>query len=182
MRSLDYTSGDGYWQRVSGGLDFGRGYTRAPMSPRYWLPPVLWIAVIFAASSDPFSTSHSAPWLATVLEAILGHPLPPSRFEVVHFVVRKLAHLTEYGILSALLFRAMRADAERLWNLRWAVGATIVAAIVAALDEWHQVYVPSRTGAISDVGIDILGALLAQVLIRSGQLLLPREKVPRSGG
>lgn len=130
---------------------------------RYWLPPILWAAVIFAGSSSAFGAPNTAPVLATILNAVLGHLLTPSQFEMVHFLVRKAAHLGEYGIFGALVFRAIRADREG-WNWRWALAAIVIAALYAASDEWHQSFVPSRTASAWDVLIDATGASLAQVL------------------
>ncbi len=138
---------------------------------RFWLPPALWTAVIFAASTDFFSSAHSAPWLASIIDAILGHPLPPSQFDVLHFVVRKAGHLTEYGILGALLFRAIRGERFERWSLRWGFSAVALATIVGAADEWHQAFVPSRTASPLDVLIDTIGATIAQILIRAAQVL-----------
>jgi len=39
-----------------------------------------------------------------------------------------------------------------------------ISAAVAGLDEWHQLFVPSRTASPMDVLIDTIGAALAQVL------------------
>jgi VanZ family protein len=74
-----------------------------------------------------------------------------------------------YFTLSFFLFRAWRATlrlpwAPR-WALRWAAIAFFMSALVASLDEWHQTFIPSRTGAISDVMLDSFAALTAQVLI-----------------
>lgn len=143
------------------------------MSARYWLPPAIWTCVILLASFDPFSASHSGPLLETIINAIVGHPLPPAQFDAVHFLVRKAAHLTEYGILSALLFRAARGERPQ-WKMRWSAVAVLLAAIVASLDEWHQTFVPSRTGKLSDVFIDTACATVAQILIRVAQVLFCR--------
>lgn len=130
---------------------------------RYWLPPILWAAVIFAASSNALSAPNTASILAMILNAVLGHPLPLSQFDMVHFLVRKAAHLGEYAIFGALVFRAIRAGREG-WNWRWALAAIVIAALYAASDEWHQSFVPSRTASAWDVLIDATGATLAQVL------------------
>jgi VanZ family protein len=135
----------------------------ARVAIRLWLPPLLWTALIFSASNDRFSSGHSAPWLVMLIDAIVGHSLTPSQFEAIHIAVRKAAHLTEYGILGALLFRAFRAERGG-WNPRWALAAILIAAAVGALDEWHQVFVPSRTASPLDVLFDAAGAVLAQVL------------------
>ena len=46
-----------------------------------------------------------------------------------------------------------------------AIMALLGTALVASCDEWHQTFIPSRTGAISDVMLDSFAALTAQVLI-----------------
>ena len=143
------------------------------MSPRYWLPPALWTCVILLASFDPFSASHSGPLLETIITAIVGHPLPPAQFDLVHFLVRKAAHLAEYGILGALLLRAVR-DERKGWSVRWSAAAVLIAAVVASTDEWHQTLMPSRTGTVSDVVLDTVGAAVAQILIRAAQVLFCR--------
>ena len=131
---------------------------------RFWVPPILWTALIFAASSASFSSARTADWLATLINAIAGGPIAPDRFEVLHSAIRKAAHLTEYGILGALLLRAFRAESGRKWDIRWALAAVAISAAVAGLDEWHQLFVPSRTASPMDVLIDTIGAALAQVL------------------
>lgn len=140
------------------------------MSPRYWLPPALWTCVILLASFDTFSASHSGPLLETIITAIVGHPLLPAQFDAVHFLVRKAAHLTEYGILGALLFRAVRNE-RKGWSVRWSAAAVLIAAVVASTDEWHQTLIPSRTGTVSDMFLDTAGAAVAQILIRVAQVL-----------
>ncbi len=137
----------------------------ARTSLRYWLPPLLWIAVIATGSSDLMSSAHTGLWLNDVIKAVIGHPLPAPEFAELHFLLRKSAHLLEYGILSALWFRALRGD-DRRWRISWAVTAILLTAAVASLDEWHQAYIPSRTSSPRDVLIDTTGATLAQIIMR----------------
>ena len=135
----------------------------ARVAIRLWLPPILWTAVILAGSNEQFSSGHSEPWLATLINAILGHPLTPSQFGALNFIVRRAAHLVEYGILGALLFRAFRAERGG-WSARWVLAAIAGAAVIGALDEWHQMFVPSRTASVSDVVFDTASAALVQML------------------
>ena len=82
--------------------------------------------------------------------------------------LRKAGHFVGYFTLSALLFRSWRATFPRLstrWCLQWGTLAFFASALVSALDEWHQTYLPSRTGALHDVVLDSLAALAAQVTI-----------------
>lgn len=139
----------------------------------YWLPPILWSAVILSASTDLFSGAHTESVLEQIFVWLLGHSVLPSTLDTINFLIRKSAHLTEYGILSALTFRAFRGQQES-WKPRWAVGAVLLAACLASVDEIHQTFVPSRTGTWHDVVLDAAGATVAQILIRAAQVLLFR--------
>ena len=139
----------------------------------YWLPPVVWAAVILSASTDAFSMSNTGSWLEWIT-AMLGHPLKASTGELVNYVIRKIAHITEYGVLSALLFRALRGEQSR-WSIRWAAGAVALAVLVASLDEFHQTLIASRTGTWHDVVLDAAGAAIMQITIRAAQMLLFRS-------
>jgi VanZ family protein len=113
-----------------------------------WLPALLWMAVIFA-----FSTRHGG-----------GH-LPAAEV-----ALRKLAHVTEYFVLTALLLRALRRS-----QVTSAVAVAIVAALAyAASDEWHQSFVPGRTATPRDVAIDGIGIALGAIAVTRSRL---RERI-----
>jgi len=131
---------------------------------RYKLPAIVWTAFIFLASSDAFSAPHTGSILQSIAVFVLGHPLSDTTYELAHLTIRKLAHLTEYGILGYLWFRAVRRE-EPGWTMRWSVTAVLIAIAVAAADETHQAFVPSRTASPLDVLIDTCGAVLAQLAV-----------------
>lgn len=139
----------------------------------YWPPPILWTVVILLASTDAFSGSNTASLLERIT-VWFGHPLAAPMGELVNHVIRRIAHVTEYGILSALLFRALRGE-QTHWSLRWGIGAVLLAALVASIDEFHQTFVPSRTGTWHDAVLDTAGAAAAQIIIRAAQVLLFRR-------
>ncbi len=130
---------------------------------RYWLPAVLWTCVVLAASTDAFSSQNTGSILARVATALFGH-INPATFELVHFLIRKAAHLTEYGILGLLWFRAWRGVRVG-WYWKWGLFGVAIVLVVASADEIHQTFVPSRTGEFSDVVLDLFGALIAQFLL-----------------
>ncbi len=136
----------------------------------YWLPPIAWAAMILAASSDVFSASHTGGWIE-VLISWLGRSLSPAALDLLNHILRKIGHVTAYGMLSALSFRALRGGRPR-WNPRWAIGAIALAALVASIDEYHQSFIPSRTGTWHDVVLDTAAAILVQITIRAAQVLL----------
>jgi VanZ family protein len=80
----------------------------------------------------------------------------------LHDFLRKCAHVGEYFIFGALLFRAFRTP-EYGWQWRWAVLAITAAALYASSDEIHQIVVPSRGASIWDALLDTSGASVAQL-------------------
>jgi VanZ family protein len=125
----------------------------------YWLPVLIWMAVIFSASSDRMSFSHSSRIIAPILHWLF----PDISDQTVHaivFAVRKAAHVTEYAILALLVWRALRkpnATNPRPWLWSHAGSALLFVALYATTDEIHQAFVPSRQASVWDVLLDTLG-------------------------
>ncbi len=138
-----------------------------------WWPALLWGAVIFTASTDTFSSEHTASVIGTALHWFVPH-LSAATFEMIHFFIRKTAHLTEYFIFYLLLYRGIRG-ARIGWHWSWAFTAWLIAAAYAALDEFHQSFVASRTASVWDSLLDSAGALIALLVL----FLLYRLRRPR---
>ena len=84
---------------------------------------------------------------------------------LLHALIRKSAHVTEYFIFSLFLLHGIRAGRKE-WRLRWALIAIGVAALYASSDEFHQIFVPGRHASPYDVMItNVAGATLAQVAV-----------------
>jgi len=127
-----------------------------------WAPVAAWAAVIFTASTGWFAGSRTESVVVPFLAWLFPHASPETLLEI-HAVLRKLGHFTEYFILGVLIARALRD--ERGWQLHHALMAIALAASYAVTDELHQRFVPGRTAAASDVGIDTLGAITAQLVL-----------------
>lgn len=99
-----------------------------------WIPPALWMALIFWLSSIPgLKSDFSFDW-----------------------TLRKCAHAAEYAVLAGLLARAFNGT----WTLGPAASWLLPAAAAlayAASDEFHQTFVPKRSGSVLDVAIDAAG-------------------------
>jgi VanZ family protein len=107
-----------------------------------WLPVFLWCALIYYFSSIPELKSDL-----------------PSQWD---FVLRKIAHMAEYGILVFLFFRA---TVQKL-NFRKSIAYSIVFSITYALtDEYHQLFVFGRQGSLADVFIDGIGVFFTTFLV-----------------
>ena len=151
-------------------MKYGRGQLPRNLKPEtrnflvYRLPAIIWTAIVLAASTNAFSGAQTGRFLEALLGTLLNK-VPYGLLEAANLTIRKLAHLTEYGILAWLLYRA-RGDTQRAWDLRWARFALVGVLTVASIDEVHQHFVPSRVGSPVDVAIDVLGAILALVIMR----------------
>ncbi len=119
------------------------------------------MAVIFLASSDAGSAEHSGRIVGRLLLWLgLAPRMSPDQFAAVNHYVRKAGHLTEYAILAALLHRAL-ARGKRRWSPGRVGAVLMIAALFAATDEFHQMFVPSRTPAGWDVLLDTIGAAVS---------------------
>jgi VanZ family protein len=132
-----------------------------------WIAAILWLIVIAIESSAYLSAHNTSRILYPVLHFLFG--MNWERFEYWHFYIRKSGHVFGYGLLSILLFRAWRetlpAMSDEKWTSRWAIIAVLGTALVASLDEWHQSFLPSRTGTPRDVLLDTCAGIAAQILL-----------------
>lgn len=103
---------------------------------RLWIPVIVWAAVIFYFSSIPD--------LRTKLE--------------YDFILRKIAHIVEYLILTFFLYRAFRGSFS-MNVFRLFIYPALFSFLYAVSDEIHQSFVPGRNCAIGDVLIDTIGIL-----------------------
>ena len=125
------------------------------------------MALIFCASGDVLSHQRTSRFLGPLLYWLLPF-LSQASLDVIEFCVRKTGHLTEYGVLALLLWRAMRKPVQRdlrPWSWHIARLAWLGTILYAATDELHQLFVPTRQSMVEDVGIDALGAGLALLLL-----------------
>ncbi len=134
---------------------------------RYWLPLLIWMAVIFSASADAQSTQRTSRFLEPFLRWAWPE-ISAEGIEAVRWVVRKSAHVLEYAILAWLWWRALRRPVRgdaRPWSWRVAGTALLAAVLYAATDEWHQSFVPNRSGAGLDVLIDTVGGVVGLTVV-----------------
>ena len=125
------------------------------------------MVLIAIESTDTFSAANTSRFLYPILHFLTG--VTPGRFVVWHFYIRKSGHFVGYFGLSFFLFRSWRETLSPgtlvRWSLRWAWVAWLMTAFVASMDEYHQTFIPSRTGTIRDVILDSTAALVAQLIL-----------------
>ncbi|MBS4219301.1 VanZ family protein [Bacillus sp. FJAT-49711] len=134
------------------------------MKKRYFwlLAAILWCAAIFIATASPSSTGGHTQ---SILERFFH--LTSSEAQMWNVIFRKFVHLAAFGFLAVLFYNSLQ---QNRFLMAW-----MLTTIYAATDELHQVFIPERTGALLDVGLDSLGAIAALV----GAKLLIRRKEGR---
>jgi VanZ family protein len=128
---------------------------------RAWWPAVAWVGIITIESTDFFSSRNTGSVLYTLLTHLFGN-LDFYKFEIFHHYLRKTGHVVGYGMLGLLLLRGWRAtlDQDHTQLGRTAILSWLGTAFVASMDEWHQSYIPSRTGTWKDAVLDSVAGLV----------------------
>ncbi|MBT5876828.1 MAG: VanZ family protein [Candidatus Latescibacteria bacterium] len=116
-----------------------------------WLPPLLWMALIFVGSSIPGGPADDATRSASGT----SDPIHIQR-------IKDAVHITEFGILMFLLGRSFKLTGVRT-PLIVALAVTVVYGVS---DEIHQYFVPQRYPDIGDVIRNVVGAVIAFVVFR----------------
>jgi len=116
---------------------------------------MVWIGLISIESSDAFSSQNTGSMLYALLTRLFGQ-INPHEFEVFHHYLRKTGHVVGYGMLALLLLRGWRMTIgpARAWLNKMLLLSWVGTAFVASMDEWHQTFIPSRTGTVHDVILD----------------------------
>ena len=107
----------------------------------YILATIIWMALIFYLSSIPdLKTSLPSVW---------------------DLILRKIAHMVEFGVLTFFAWQGIRGSKKSLTI------AVIVSILYALSDEWHQSFVLGRSGTLADVLIDTVGVFISLTIIKN---------------
>ena len=137
------------------------GHGRSLRSAGYWisawLPVLISVYVIVLESTPMFGADHTSGPLRRIFEALFG-PVGDVRWDLIHHYIRKTGHFVGYGIIGLTWLRAWRMSWPRVRFRSHAGLALVGTALVASWDEWHQTFLPNRTGSPYDVLLDCCGA------------------------
>ena len=115
---------------------------------KLWVPVLLWCSIIYILSNQRHLTLN----------------LPNE------FILRKTAHITEYAILTFLLFRALynwpkEIGYSHLHTKTNCIALSIILVLLFAIsDEYHQTFVIGRNGNPYDIMIDSIGMMVMGLL------------------
>jgi VanZ family protein len=129
-----------------------------------WWPVGLGVCVILLESTELFGSDHTSGPLRSIFSAIFGG-VDDDRWELIHHYIRKSGHFLGYGLIGLFWLRAWWLSLPHSRFFQDAILALLGTAAIASLDEWHQTYLPNRTGTPVDVMIDCSGAVILQLLV-----------------
>ena len=125
---------------------------------KYYIPAIIWMIFIFMMSNANGNDSSAQSNVLVDLVINLVH----INKETLSFLIRKASHMSEYAILLALLYYALSKTFTYKYNL---LLSFIFAFLYACSDEFHQLFIPGRSGQFRDVLIDSSGALIMLLII-----------------
>jgi VanZ family protein len=124
-----------------------------------WWPVALATAVICLESTEFMGADHTTGPLRGMVEALFGR-FSDASWEMIHHYIRKSGHFLGYGLVGLAWLRAWRRVLEEHSFLFCAGLSMVCTFLVAGSDEWHQTFLPNRTGQFRDVLLDCFGALI----------------------
>ncbi len=136
-----------------------------------WVPVIVVACFIFGFSAQDGKTSGGlsrqvAAVIVDVADAMglveVNTDNRESVIDSIQYPVRKIAHMSEYGLLTVLVYVALAVDGIKAGK-RWWI-ALVGAVLFACTDEFHQLYVPGRAGLVTDVLIDSVGCTIGMFL------------------
>mgnify|MGYP002535108124 FL=1 len=120
---------------------------------------LLWMLLIFLMSSfDATESTNQSNFIVNIITDIFKI----ENIELLSFIIRKLAHFTEYLILGFLTINMLnKNDISKKYLL-----SILICIIYATSDEIHQIFVPGRACQIRDILIDSIGSITGVYLYK----------------
>jgi VanZ family protein len=144
-----------------------------------WWPVAVGIAVIVMESTEYLGAEYTSGPLRWLFESILGR-FSNATWDIVHHLVRKTGHFFGYGFIGLAWLRAWWMTLPNSRFLPDALLALLGTALVASADEWHQTFLPSRTGSAWDALLDCCGAITLQFVVYMYFRLMRLKKLARA--
>lgn len=149
---------------------------------RAWVAVVVWAAIVWTLGGDMFSAAFTAKLIRPVVEFFVPEFSPADMYALLS-TLRKVSHVTVYGLLALLVLRALWIGSVESLVVSLGLTGVIVTAMALA-DEARQGYSTVRIGSGADVLLDLCGAtgvaivLIALRVSRGRPLFAPDPATP----
>lgn len=145
-----------------------------------WVLVILWMSLIFFFSHQVATESNElSTGIISKIVNIISKVTPSIEINEANLnhIIRKAAHFTIYLILGILVTNALKDGNKSKLNL--ILASLVICILYAISDEFHQLFIPGRSGEIKDVILDSLGALLG-ILMMSSVKVKSRHSFPKT--
>lgn len=153
---------------------------------------LIWMVVIFMKSAEPYHEQDMRPllknwiseerltsWLPPVSFTYDGHPVTWQKpYDMLEFFIRKAGHVAEFALLMLFVTLALLSWRKAFYPML-GLGA-LISVGYAASDEWHQTFVPGRSGHVVDVLVDSIGIVLVVLICLLIHVCKNKVKLKRS--
>lgn len=128
---------------------------------KYIILSCIWMLYIFYMSHQVGTvSSNSSSYIVEIMNQFIN--IPTSLVYTLETIVRKIAHVSEYAILTLLIFKSLQSYKK----IPIYTYTLLLAVSYACTDEIHQSFIPGRTALFTDVLIDSIGIILMLVFLR----------------
>ena len=134
------------------------------LKPLSFVPALCMMYLIYTFSGQPAEVSSILSESVTekilrLFFRILQYDVSQAQFlyylELFHGLIRKCAHILEY--FSLAIFITLPLYVYKLRGFKLVLFSALFCILFASLDEYHQTFVPGRSGSPRDVLIDSIG-------------------------
>src|SRR5438045_3990933 len=115
---------------------------------KFWFPSIILMFLIFLGSNDPVSGEKSdfiTRFIWKLVVYITGYQVSPEQEAATTFIIRKLAHITEYLLLALSYYYAISKTNKNANNFQKTYFIAFFLSLMYAIsDEYHQTFIPGR--------------------------------------
>jgi VanZ like family len=115
------------------------------------LPLLLWIGIILWVASRPSSFFLEDKKII---------------FEMPRRLLQYPYHISAFFILDMLFLRCFLSDSDGEVTRKFEILSLLGCVLVSICSEVIQLFVPTRTASVSDLALDLLGAVLGTIAMR----------------
>ena len=136
---------------------------------------ILWMLLIYSFSAATADASSEDSMFITdyIIKFFFSDP-SEEIISIIETIIRKIAHFSEYAVLSVLLTLTLRSFGL---NYKKAAFSVALSFLYALSDEVHQSFVPGRACRAFDVFIDTLGSLAGYYFTYVLYLIFKRKSI-----
>jgi VanZ family protein len=122
---------------------------------------IIWMCLIFMFSHQTGTDSNENNKLIIYIFNSLGIDLNSIFGDISNFIIRKIAHITEYLILYILIIRVLKLSDNSKDKY---IKALVYVFLYALSDEIHQIFIENRGPSFKDVLIDTCGGMVGMLI------------------